>query len=66
MLLGERAGELVLLERPAGRDAGPVPEEARAADGEPLTVGDLVEELRPVDVDQADAAADEQQRPGFG
>ena len=44
LLLEQRAGELVLLERPPGREAGAVPEEARAADGQPLAVGELVEE----------------------
>ena len=63
LLLGERAGELVLLERAAGREAGAVPEEARAANGQLLAVRELVEEVGVVDVDQADAAADEQQRP---
>ncbi len=40
LLLRERRLELVRLERPAGREARAVPEEARAADGEPLAVGD--------------------------
>ena len=60
------AGQLVLVERAARREAGAVPEEARAADGQPLAVRDLVEELGVGDVDQAHAAADEEQRPGFG
>ena len=62
LLLQQRAGELVLLERPPGREARAVPEEARAADGQPLAVRELVEELRVVDVDQADAAAHELER----
>ena len=63
-LLGQRALELALLERAAAREAGPVAEDAGAAHGQLLALGDLVEELRARGVDQRDAAADEQQRPG--
>ena len=55
--------ELVLLERPPGDEARPVAEEAGAADRQLLAVGELVEEVRPHDVDQADAAAHELERP---
>ena len=64
LLLGQRSGQLVLVERAARGEARAVPEEARAADGQPLTVRDLLEELAVGDVDQAHAAADEEQRPG--
>ena len=45
LLRCERTDELALLECPAGGDTRPVPEEAPAANGEPLAVRDLVEEL---------------------
>ena len=60
----ERTDELGLLECPAGRDTRPVPEEAPAANGEPLAVRDLVEELAARHVDQANASADEEERAG--
>ena len=63
LLLGERIGQLVLAERAAGREAGAVPEQARSPHGQLLAVRELVEELRAGDVDQAHAAADEEQRP---
>ena len=53
----------MLLERPSRRDAGAVPEQARAADGQPLPVRELVEEIRVVDVDQSHSPADELKRP---
>ena len=62
LLLRERRRELVRLERPARREAGAVPEEARAAHGESLAVGDGVEELGAAGVDQPDAPADELER----
>ena len=64
LLVAERACELVLLERSAGGDTGPVPEEAGAANREALAVRELLEQIGVLDVDQADAAAHELQRAG--
>src|SRR5690348_10481055 len=58
-----RSRELGLAQRAPGREARAVAEEARAADGDPLAVRDVVEERGPGRVDQPHAAADEQQRP---
>ena len=62
LLLGERRREPVRLERSAVGEARPVAEEARAADGHGVSVAELVEERRAGRVDQADAAAHEQER----
>ena len=62
-LLGQGALELAFLPCPAPGEARPVPEDAGAAHGQLLTLGDIVEQLRARDVDQRHAAADEQQRP---
>ena len=66
LLLEQRSGELALLERTPRRHAGAVAEEAGAAHGQPLAVGELVEEARVVDVDQAHTAANELERAGVG
>jgi hypothetical protein len=60
----ERARELVGPKAPAGRQARTVAEDVRAADDERLALADLVEEVRPRGVDQADAALDERERAG--
>ena len=57
------SSELVLVECAARREAGPVPEDARAANRQPFAVRHLLEELGVRDVDEAHAAADEEQRP---
>ena len=62
LLCCERTDELALLECPAGGDTRPVPEEAPAANGEPLTVRDLLEELSAGHVDQPDTSANEEER----
>src|SRR5206468_1268039 len=61
-LLRQRRLELVGVEGAPGREAGAVAEEAAAADGQELPVGDVVEELALGDVDQPNAGADELER----
>ncbi len=63
LLLEQRAGQVMLLERTSRRNARAVAKEARAANGQPLAVGELVEQIRVVDVDQAHASANELERP---